>query len=160
VRTLEVARGEVIECKTAFTQVARRKLALDQPLAFEQPIHRRIHIIRIGRAHTELLGERRRVPPAGGGKLRVRRKDSRGDEREDALALPAFRIDHQRIAKVICVKIALNAPLCIEQKGIHAVIRGKIAHVVSDHAVQPANPVAARNRDLGATAEVEEAATR
>src|SRR5271155_3432988 len=76
---------------------------------------------------------------------------------QDAFSLPAFGVDQQRFTEVMNVKIALDAPLRVEQKGINAVIRTKIAHVVSGHAIQPTNPVATTYTDLRSIAEVIEA---
>ena len=86
VRALEVARGEVIERQRPFAQVPRGKLALDDALSLEKPVHRRIQIILIGICHAEHLGERTRVPPARGRKLRVRSKHTCGNECANAFS--------------------------------------------------------------------------
>src|SRR5260370_34464343 len=76
------------------------------------------------------------------------------------VSLPAFRIHQQRVAALEGVEVRLNAALRVQHKSIDAVAGGKIANVVGDHAVQPADAVAAGHRDLGAPTQVIEAASR
>jgi hypothetical protein len=68
--TLSGANGAFRQA--AFAEVFGCELALDRRLTLEQPVHRRIQIIFIGRADTELLGECAPLAPAGGGELGVR----------------------------------------------------------------------------------------
>ncbi len=88
-RALEVAGGQVIEHQAALAQVASCKLLLDARLALKQPIHRRVQFVLRGIGHVEVLGQRRGVPPAGGGQLRVRRHDARGHHRQHQVAFGA-----------------------------------------------------------------------
>ncbi len=74
------------------------------------------------------------------------------------VSLPAFRIHQQRVSALEDVEVGLNVSLRVQQESIDAVARGKIANVVRDHAVQPADAVAAGHRDLGTPAQVIEAA--
>ena len=71
-----------------------------------------------------------------------------------------LRIHQQRVAALKGVEIRLNAALRVQHKGINAVAGGKIANVIGDHAVQPADAVAAGHRDFGPPTQVIEAATR
>src|SRR5258708_15082375 len=75
-------------------------------------------------------------------------------------ALPAFRIDEERVAPLENVEGRLDAALRIEQKGVDSAAGGKIANVIRRHSVQPADAVAAVHRDLGARTQVIEAAVR
>ncbi len=56
----------------------------------------------------------------------------RGD---DLLHLAAVGFDDERLALVIDVHIAEDAPLRIEQERIHALANGEIANVIRNHAV-------------------------
>ena len=57
------------------------------------------------------------------------------------------------------VEVGLNVALCVEHERVDAgVTQGKIANVVRDHAVQPADAVTAGHRDLGTPTQVIEAA--
>src|ERR1017187_308887 len=76
------------------------------------------------------------------------------------VSLCVLRIHQQRVAALKGVEVRLNAALRVQHKGINAVAGGKIANVVGDHTVQPADAVAAGHRDLGAPIQVIEAATR
>ena len=76
------------------------------------------------------------------------------------VALCALRIHQQRVAALKGVEVRLNAALRVQHISINAVAGGKIANVVRDHAVQPADAVAAGHRDFGAPTQVIEAATR
>jgi hypothetical protein len=69
--------------------VACGKLLLDRALAREQPVHRRVQIVLARVDHGEVLGQRRGVPPARGGQLRMRRHDARSHHRQHQLALAA-----------------------------------------------------------------------
>ena len=59
----------------------------------------------------------------------------------------------RRLSPIVGVQIAQDVSLRIEQESVHAVSRREIADIVGDHAVQPAHPVAAGERNLGAGAE-------
>src|ERR1019366_5374626 len=76
------------------------------------------------------------------------------------VSLCALRIHQQRVAALKGVEVRLNTALRVQHKGIDAVAGGKIANVVRNHAVQPADAVAAGHRDLGAPTQVIETATR
>jgi hypothetical protein len=69
--------------------MARGELVLDVILAREQPVHRRVQVVLVGVGDTEVLGQRRGVPPAGGGQLGVRRCDARGHHGQHQVALAA-----------------------------------------------------------------------
>src|SRR5450756_369776 len=75
-------------------------------------------------------------------------------------SLCVLRIHQQRVAALKGVEVRLNTALRVQHKGIDAVAGGKIANVVGDHTVQPADAVAAGHRDFGAPIQVIEAATR
>ena len=64
---LEVAGRQVVQHQAAGAQVARSELLLDRALARQQPVHRRVQIVLARIGHAEVLGQRRGVPPAGGG---------------------------------------------------------------------------------------------
>jgi hypothetical protein len=72
----------------------------------------------------------------------------------------AFRIDYQRFSALEDVEVGLNTALRIQHERIDAVSSGQIPNIVRDHAIQPADPVAAGHGDLGAPAQVVEAAPR
>src|ERR1035437_11066823 len=76
------------------------------------------------------------------------------------VSLCGLRIHQQRVAALKGVEVRLNAALRVQHIGIDAVAGGKIAHVVRDHAVQPANAVAAGHGDFGAPIQVIETAPR
>src|SRR6266849_4686908 len=50
--------------------------------------------------------------------------------------------------------------LRIEQEGVHAVAHRQIPDIVGDHAIEPAHPVAAGDRDLGSPAQIVDATAR
>ena len=72
------------------------------------------------------------------------------EDGEDFLQLRLIGIDEQRLSPIVGVQVAQNMSLRIEQKSIHTAPGLEIADVVGDHAVQPAHPVAAGERNLGA----------
>jgi len=73
-----------------------RQLLLDQALAPQQPVHRRVKVI-LGRLrHTEVLSERRGVPPARGRELGVRGENARRHHRQDQVALATRLGGNQR----------------------------------------------------------------
>ena len=80
----EVARTQVIERQGTFREVPSRELLLDRLLALEQPVHRRIQIGLVPIGDAILFRQRRRMPPARGGELGVRRQDPRRDHRTDS----------------------------------------------------------------------------
>ncbi len=84
--TFEVTRRQVVQHQAARAQVARGKLFLDPVLAREQPVHRGVQIVFVAPGHAAVLGQRRGVPPARGGQLRVGREDARGDHRQHQVA--------------------------------------------------------------------------
>jgi hypothetical protein len=67
--------------------VARRQLLLDLVLARQQPVHRRVQIVLVGSGHAEVRGQRRGVPPARRGQLRMRRHDACSYHRQHPVAL-------------------------------------------------------------------------
>ena len=69
-------------------------------------------------------------------------------------SLPTLRIHQQRVAALEDVKVRLNMALRVQQEGIDAVAGSKVADIVCDHAIQPADAVAAGHRDFGAPAQV------
>ena len=69
--------------------MTRGELLLDRVLARQQPVHRRVQIVLTRVRHREVLGQRRRVPPAGGGQLGVRGDDARGYHRQHPIAFAA-----------------------------------------------------------------------
>ena len=85
----KVTRTQVVEGERTLGQVSGSELLLDKFLTLVQPVHRRIKVRLIRLPHAELLGERRRVPPARGGKLGMRRQDPRRHHRTHRIALRA-----------------------------------------------------------------------
>ena len=75
---LEVTRAQVVEYQPAGFEMTVREFALDRALALEQPIHRRIEVIFIGRGDAEIVGERAGFPPARHCQLGVWRHDPGG----------------------------------------------------------------------------------
>jgi hypothetical protein len=56
-------------------------------MALEQPVHGGVQVVLIGIGHAEVIGQRRGVPPAGGGEFRVGCDDARGNHRQHLFAL-------------------------------------------------------------------------
>ena len=71
-------------------------------------------------------------------------------ELQDLVALRALGIDQQRLAAIEGVEVSLDASLGVEQEGIDAVAGGQVANIVRNHAVQPADAVAAGQGDFRA----------
>src|ERR1035437_7002127 len=97
---------------------------------------------------------------AGVGDLYVVGDDEVIEQLQYFVPLCVLRIHQQRVAALKGVEVRLNAALRVQHIGIDAVAGGKIANVVGDHTVQPADAVAVGHRDLGAPIQVIEAATR
>src|ERR1700756_1580777 len=76
------------------------------------------------------------------------------ERREYLLNLAAVGVDHDRLTPVIHIKIAQDVSLRIQQKGMHTLPGCQVANVVRYHPVQPANAVAAGERNLGTIPEV------
>src|ERR1039458_7133804 len=94
------------------------------------------------------------------GDLNIVGDDVAIEELQYFVSLSAFRIYQQRVSTLEDVEVGLNAALRVEQERIDAVAGRKIANIVRDHAVQPADAVAAGHRDLGTPAQVIEPAAR
>ena len=86
--SLEVARAQVVEHQTPLAEMTRGELLFDCPLALQQPVHRRVEVVLVGIGNVELFGQRRGVPPAGGGELGVWGDDTSGHHRAHQITLP------------------------------------------------------------------------
>ncbi len=73
---------------------------------------------------------------------------------QDFLDLRLISINQQRLAPVVSVQIAQNMSLRIQRKSIHAMPMRQVTNVIRDHAVQPAHPVDATERNLCPGAEI------
>src|SRR5215469_4523301 len=78
---------------------------------------------------------------------------------EQLFSLAMIRIDHKRFAPVVGVEIPQDVPLRIQQKGVCALSCGEVTNIVRNHPVQPAHSVSTADRNLGAIAEVVNAAS-
>src|SRR5215469_16735202 len=78
---------------------------------------------------------------------------------EQLFRLAVIGIDHKRFTPVISVKIPQDVPLRIQQKGVRALSFSKVTNIVRNHPVQPAHSVSTGERNLGAIAEVVNAAS-
>src|SRR5580698_3472833 len=59
-------------------------------------------------------------------------------------------VESQGFAAIVGVHIAQNVALRIEQKGVNAPAYSQVPNIVGDHAIQPAQPVAASQCNFGA----------
>ncbi len=71
----------------ALDEVAAGQLALDAPLALQEPVHGRVEILGHGAADVEVVGQGGGAPPAGGGEPGVGLEDAGRDEGADEGAL-------------------------------------------------------------------------
>src|SRR5690606_12507711 len=85
----KVARAQVIERQSSLLQVPCCEPLLDPRLTLEQPVHRRIQILFIDALYTELLRQRRRMPPACGRELAVQSENTGCDHGTDLIAFLA-----------------------------------------------------------------------
>src|SRR5271157_3221294 len=93
------------------------------------------------------------------GNLDVIHDDVAIEDGDDGGRLRAVGRDQQIVAAIIGNEVSLNLPLCIEQKAVHAVPMSKIANVVGDHSVQPADAVFTGQHQLGLPIHVNRRAT-
>jgi hypothetical protein len=73
--------------------------------------------------------------------------------------LRLIRVDRQEFAAIICIQVAQNMSLRIQQESIYTMPNSEIANVIRDHPVQPPDPITAGNADLRAATQVVYAAT-
>ena len=101
VGALHVAGGQVVEHQRVLSKVPLGEPLLDGGLPLDQPVHRRVELMRIDVAESEqfaqggyrALGGQR----AGGGQFRPRVDDAGDDERDDQVAEAAGATADQRV---------------------------------------------------------------
>src|SRR5208337_504938 len=114
----------------------------------------RQHVVRFRPSHSN-----RRQLIADVGYLDIIHDDVTIEDGGDRRRLCAVGGNQQIIAAIVGDQISLNASLRAEQKAVHAVPVSKIANVVRDHPVQPADAVFAGQHQLGLPAHVKNGAT-
>jgi hypothetical protein len=87
--------ADVVEHSAALGEVPLGKFALDPFLSREQPIQGRVQFIDLRSAHAQLLGQRGRLPPPGGGQLRAGMKDPLRDHGHHQVAFSAGTAGNQ-----------------------------------------------------------------
>ena len=115
----EVARRQVVEHQVTCMQMPRGELLLDRVLPLQQPVHRCVQIILARIGHAKVRSQRRGLPPARGGQLRMRRDDACGNHGQHAIALAARpRADQVRNPQ----------PLHGYANGGHMPVRSRVHH--------------------------------